>query len=295
MQVTEEMSWWLQPMHKQRVAAMDLSPVMLRVKIITSVHSEPSLTLESPSDCERIAATVHPSISKAAVYFLDGGVLFNHDYEQVVFYDTLQCLHSRILDIATCDQVASVKSPFAQVLSKVIPQRCMTRMMYNVCKALFLVSRALPGRLRQVLLCSLLGNFPHSRPSSRPSLPTRRVLYQLLHFRLSDKHAGTQWFLRLFKNCTHVMEFALRDYLVAEVEDNPSMRAHMEMLFDWNAFRTCVEDAMGRIRLYLDFSMQLRHSPFKDSLPPHVCLARLNRTGRGYLAHRRELVGDPST
>jgi hypothetical protein len=40
----------------------------------------------------------------------------------------------------------------------------------------------------------------------------------------------------------------------------------MKQLFDWNAFRDTVNETMGRVRMYLNFSNKLTKSPFMDNM-----------------------------
>jgi hypothetical protein len=184
----------------------------------------------------------------------------------VVCEQTLRCYHRRMILLATCEQIASVKSRIAYIMSKTIPQKCMTRKFGAVCMNLFAQSRDTERKVKQLLLCSLLGNYRHCSPDSRPIADARLRLYYLL-----DIHAEeSAWFRSLFQQCGHVVAFAIRDYLVYAIEDNPSFVQHMNQMFDWQEFRTIVTNTMDRVRRYISFSVRIsqtgaRPAPFTES------------------------------
>lgn len=216
-----------------------------------------------------LAACVLDSVRAASFQQTDGEVpsaMMN--WSDVVCQYTLPCLHSKMAQLATCSHVSTVKDPIVYLLSKTFPQRCLTRLYAAVSLRLFAGNREVRSVIKALVLCSLLGNYEHTRASSRPQLEVRHVLYNVMPFTTetqSGQHFHT-WFDNLFVSCVHLVVFALRDYVVFAVEDSPSLLQHCRQLFDWDAFKATVNDTMNRVRAYIGFSFRLYSSPLRISL-----------------------------
>jgi hypothetical protein len=271
------MVWWLQPQHLKRVAAVKPSLSLLRQPIVLSLYHPPVFLVIHDDiqlqTCEQVAtcSTIDPHVSLRAAMVWDACCPSDPAYSAAMWmstttYQTIRCLHRRMLQVATCDQISTVKSKIAYVLSKLIPQRCMTRKFGAVCLARFRKSPSLGIKVQHLVLCSLLGNYLHCDAASRPRFETRRALMQLLALDASTSMAP--WFVTILLKASHLVEFALRDYLVFAIEDNPSLLEHVKLLFQWDAFREIVVDTMNRIRSYFVQSGNLAHDPFRDSIHP---------------------------
>jgi hypothetical protein len=208
--------------------------------------------------------SISPHTSFRATVALDS-ILMKDDWHHIISYQTIPCFDRSLMLMATCDQVATVKNTFAFIMSKTLPQKCMMRKFSIVCMKKLEKDAHLEEKIRQLLLCSLLGNYLHCTPSSRPCAAARRVLIEALHYKRKTTPKMV-WFRSLFRQCGHLIGFALRDYLIYAVEDNPSLHDHMKQLFDWDQFRSSVIHTMDRVRSYFDFSVRVNRSPFAESL-----------------------------
>lgn len=230
-----------------------------------------------PIRCEHVSRddAVAADVSLRGTLALDS-VLLGDSWMHVVGQYTIPCFHRSLMLMATCDQVSTVKNTFAFIISKTLPQKCMMRKFSIVCMKKLEKEPHLEEKIRQLVLCSLLGNYRHCTASSRPRIRARRMLIELLHYK-NKTPAKVAWFRSMFRKCGHLVGFVLRDYLVSAVEDIPSLLEHMRHLFDWDQFRASVLHTMDRVRSYFNFSAMLDHSPFLYSLDSEPDLTALQR------------------
>ncbi len=182
------------------------------------------------------------------------------DWQRVTNYKTICCLDSRIVNVATCAQISTVRPDIEYIFSKIVPQKCMTRTFARVCFKRFRKSGPfLLLKLRQLVLCSWLGNFPHVSPQHRASPCVRPILYQLLNNEAEERYL--ELFKRIFVRCDYVVEFALRDYFIFAVHDNPSLFQHFKNLCEWEPFEAVVQETMNKMRAYFSFSKGFRNNP----------------------------------
>jgi hypothetical protein len=193
--------------------------------------------------------------------------------EQVLAEETLPVLFNDVLQMSLCSPISDVEKEMANIFSKTIVQRCMTRMMASVVLAMFEVKlrkntkthqmdvaydgRRLESMAKHVFLTSLLGNFRHCKPSSRPTKATRHALYRMAY---SD--FGDQWFRNWLRFGAHLFVFAFRDYLVHALTDHPSMQHHFDQLIRFESFATCTMYAMEEARQVFELQTAL----LRDSL-----------------------------
>lgn len=262
------MAWWSQPAHLSRLISATPPLSLLRNNILFSLYEPPITIVHLDTDEPDIAACqllstnddIDRRLSFRASITMDSTI---HEWKDVASYQTIRCLHSNMMRAATCSQISAEKKKMVYILSKTLPQRCMTRKSDSVCLDKCKESIAIELKIKQLLLCSLLGNYLHVKASSRPPLRLRSLLYSALH---KDNKQHDIWFDTLYRKCTHLITFAVRDFTVYAIEDNPSMQEHVEQLFEWHQYREVVCTTMNRIRAYLSFSMQLPNSPFNESI-----------------------------
>jgi len=248
------------------------APVTFKIKYLVSRAGWISTAV-----CESISrdSSIEPTLSYNAAKLLDSKPhqvvsdcwpLAMSNYTDLVCCETLRCFASRMLHIAVVEQLCCVKSRIAYILSKTIPQRCMTRKFNPVCADIFSTNPSMEMKVKQIFLCSLIGNYPFCDAASRPCTELRWILRVVLH---RSKHKGTfeyKWFQTVFRHSGHLVEFVLREYLVYMVEDNPSLLSQMSHVFDWPAFRSITIEAMNQVRGYLGLSWALPESAFRKSL-----------------------------
>jgi hypothetical protein len=181
---------------------------------------------------------------------------------QVLAEETLPILYNDVLHMSLCAPISEVDREMANIFSKTIVQRCMTRMMQSVVLAMFDVKtrrnartktdeivydgRRLDSMSKHILLASLLGNFRHCKASTRPTGATRELLYKMVF-----SNFGDQWSRNWLRFCAHLFVFAIRDYLVHAIQEHPSMLHHFNRFINFDSFASCTQYAMDEARQML--------------------------------------------
>lgn len=176
-------------------------------------------------------------------------------YSQVVTGLTLPIEHDRVLEAGFFSALNTVKRPMTHVLSKVINIRCQARKFSTVTVKLIRADREMSSQLRHLLLCSLLGNFPHC--SSTLSGVARSAVYSAF---LADNARADALFEKLIQNCSLFVINALRDFLIYVIEDESALRQRLLHLMHLERFTTIVNEHMDRVRLYFDRMLRIRTS-----------------------------------
>src|SRR5665213_3324434 len=88
---------------------------------------------------------------------------------------------------------------------------------------------------KQTVQYSLLGNYTHCTPSSRPIGAVRRFLYHRLQDGLIDQQ-NQDWFTQMMLECPYAVEFCIRDCIMFHMLDDPSFEQHLGCLFDVQNF-----------------------------------------------------------
>lgn len=197
------------------------------------------------------------------VYFLYANV------EGVAFPEVLPPIYANAMEIAFLQSINVVKDPVARLLNKTVHQRCMIRKFDSVALAMFKQHPIVHIHCKLWLLTSLLGNFPHAQPSSRPEPATRLQYYAWLGgYELGlDDHSS---FLRLLKLCPHLLLFSIREYLAWVVETIPALREHFDSFSDFSKFKHVVVSCMDRVRVFFSNQMRNPSSGLLASFDGHV-------------------------
>lgn len=108
----------------------------------------------------------------------------------------------------------------------------------------------------EIIACGLLGNYRHCPARARASLATRLCVYSVCMPVSMMKPIGpnmTRHFEAILgENAIDLLSlFALREYLVFLIDDDPVLRSHVSDLFNYDQFRTVVIDAMNDVRVYI--------------------------------------------
>lgn len=185
----------------------------------------------------------------------------------VVNHLLLENLHSRVQNLPFFAPLSSVKPTMDYILGKVIPQRCQGRKISAVLlqrtrfspKELTQIASQDNGKmtpkqtakqaefphtlfiLRQLVLNSLLGYYPHSDPITRPDVSRRMMLYKLFE--------DTVWFDALLGGeGVVIVEYALRDYLIYAIPDNQGMFNTIKKQFDFTAWSEITQTFLNKVR-----------------------------------------------
>lgn len=271
-------AWWQHQKHMVRIDASIPNPRYLQSYVVASPHQS-VLPVQCMSNefvinrlaCDKVMTSMYVMrpISLAATLAADSVRHFsqavqnqyihvnNAQWDTVLSPLTLPNLQNSVFMLALCTPISTTnRSPICMILSKTIVQRCMTRKFGSVCLHQFKQDGGNDTKIkvRQLVLCSFLGNYIHADPASRPCRAVRDILYNRLGGYTSSE-ATDKWFFKFFHLCSHVIVFALRDYLVEALHDNPSMSHHFNCLTNFNvgaeSFSGVTMAAMDAVRRFL--------------------------------------------
>lgn len=199
-------------------------------------------------------------------------------FNQCINYLLHENLHTRVQNLSYYTSIAKLKDPIERILSKVLPQRCQGRKSYSIflqCtrfskKELTKIAEQEGGKLtpkqqlrkqqfqhtldvlKKLVLCSVLGYYPHSTSTTRPCIETRIKLYNLF---LSD----SVWFDNLIEHGSFIVEYALRDFLVYAIPDNYGLFQHISKLFvQFDVWADITKEAVEKIRFYFKFELDTK-------------------------------------
>jgi hypothetical protein len=100
-------------------------------------------------------------------------------------------------------------------------------------------------QIRCQLLCSLLGNYDHIEPRSRPRGRARKLLYQVI---LDHRNPFvTEW---MIPNVEFLVLNALREYMIHAIRYDPSMLESLGELMQFPKFTQITNDTMNAVRSY---------------------------------------------
>lgn len=209
-------------------------------------------------DAMRFASAPTPSTPHSLYYQNGLG-------RRVVCPRTIPPLQSRIIDLVFLQAINTVKDPVTKLLNKAVNQRCMIRKFGKVALDVFKTSDEAVVTLRLLLLTSLLGNYEHARPSSRPDPGVRAWLYKTFEGFLPDVWQ-TSFHLRLYTVAPHLMLFVLREYLVYALDDDPALKAHYNTFANFDRFKTTVVQCMDEVRVWFARNIQNERSSLHAAL-----------------------------
>lgn len=168
----------------------------------------------------------------------------------------LPCIQQDVFRLSFCTPMTQ-KPDIIYLLSKIISQRCMTRKFGSVCMQTFEAEPDTLGTVKQLFLISMLGNYRHSTPSTRPVGDQRARLYDMLYDRESMQ-SHNKWFLYVLQHCPYLVEFTLRDYVLFSVTDDPAYERHVASLLDMESYRVIMGKTMDMARVRLSLHLRLR-------------------------------------
>ncbi len=222
---------------------------------------------------------------------------------------TLSSHRSSVENVSFFTDISDVRDDFTSLLSKVLNSRCQARKYGTVAEKKLLSKPAelehwarasnrsrlaekgpctrdvkiardrstklhLSGTVIRIVLCSLLGNYPHC--TTRLRSRARKVMYDLLYYGTGNTvdhliPARTFGFFQsMLHLCPVIVKWCLRDYLIAEVIDNPGLRSQVETAIRLDDFRRITEEAMTAMRAYIDFQLDHPWTPLSKALEQPV-------------------------
>jgi hypothetical protein len=199
-------------------------------------------------------------------------------FNQCINYLLLENLHTRVQNLSYFTSIAKLKDPIEKILSKVLPQRCQGRKSFSIFLQSTRFSKTELAKieeqenkklkpkqeikkrqfqhtldvLKKLVLCSILGYYPHSTATTRPCIETRIKLYDLF---LNN----SVWFDDLIENGSFIIEYAIRDFLVYAIPDNYGLYQHISKLFvKFDEWADITKVAIEKIRDYFKFELDTK-------------------------------------
>lgn len=144
-----------------------------------------------------------------------------------------------------------------QLMFKLLPRKGAPRRFTPILRLYMSEDPALMREIVEITLCSLLGNYRHCRPDSRADLPMRLAFYRVCMPRTMHNYeigSSVSYHLRRILMAMEVEKlsfFALREYLIFLVDDDPALRKQMNRLFLYEQYRDTVINTMASVRVYI--------------------------------------------
>jgi len=137
-------------------------------------------------------------------------------------------------------------------------------------------------QFRQLVLCSLLGNYPHCRTRVHGH-QARRALYRLMGPESSNQshHADLGWFQSLLHGCAGLVVWCVRDFMVHTLLGDIALSEQVGDMIHFAQFAELTQQAMGTARRYIDDNIARTWSPLGASVafrPPLLCTCLTSRT-----------------
>lgn len=210
-----------------------------------------------------------------------------HGFKRVICEDTLEPLFNVIHSIAFFEHISQTKDSLIHILSKLVVVKCRIRKSNDVWNRQFKIPETLATKYRLAtkdserkmyarmiakrtgirskmctwVLCSLLGNYRHCKPSSRSFIMKHReLLYEVFLYNKNSEFVD-----KLMHRCGNLFNFAMREYIVYAVENMPAFHQALAKLFDWDQFRTTVIQSMDYYRTWLNIQLS-NETPNPSSL-----------------------------
>lgn len=166
---------------------------------------------------------------------------------------------------------------YVHFLWKIFPQRSVVRNYESMGKPPIFDNSESRWLIDRLILCTLLGGYKHADPTSRPPASVRLQLYSMFNrdrrfyrtrYTKGNNH-HLQWQLThesqlgvdadvvdafisgLLQHCREVIMFAVREFLVYNIDDDPAMLQTARKMFNYDRFRSTVLSTANKIRGYV--------------------------------------------
>jgi hypothetical protein len=210
------------------------------------------------------------------------------DWDNCINSFTLPHFRPQVENASFFTDITDVRDDFVTLLSKLLNSRCQARKYGTVAEKRLLLKPAevdaldramtrnrlarkgpatrdiktvstmhakvdLTNVFIRILLCSLLGNYPHCNTRIL-GLELRKKLYDLLYYNCNQSRLQAHafhFFQGVLHQCPSLVKWCLRDYLVSMIQDNPALRSQVETVMRLDDFCRITNQAMDCIRSYV--------------------------------------------
>jgi len=133
----------------------------------------------------------------------------------------------------------------------------------------------------EIIVCSLLGNYEHCAPSSRADFQMRVLLYAVcmpitFDMQLEPAIHTCMRAVILHGSVELLSMFALREYLVFLIDEDPILRKHAVALFDYETFRVTVLNAMASVRVYIKQNIKIGGTMTDESIESGIFVSEIH-------------------
>ena len=211
------------------------------------------------------------------------------EYESVICQFNMSSHHHHVQNLSYFTHINNTTHTMEYILSKVLPQACQSRttgIVIRKCLELLMKrkikhptqkSAKVPcpnrmkvmNKLKQIVLVSLLGNYLHVNPATRPVASVRGKIAVLAN--------NTEWILTMLKHSEQVINYCICDYLVYAIEDDPALYRFMSSYMHFEKFKTNTCKYMDEARTYFNLHLQFSHTPLYISTTEIIVLDELKR------------------
>lgn len=118
-------------------------------------------------------------------------------------------------------------------------------------------------QMRQLVLCAMLGNYPHSMQRIH-SFEGRKLLYRTIR----SKYGA--WYQSLLHGCPLLVVWCVREYMVHAIRDNVALLEQVREMMHFDAFCDVVSCVMSTLRTYINDNITCSFSSLVRSIrkPP---------------------------
>ena len=208
------------------------------------------------------------------------------DFESTYNQYSLLPHHHHVIGASHFCHINNVKHSMTRMFSKVLPQACLYRTIGKVIRDILIEKRnattcdpdkkakKVPCRtqfkvlkkLRSLLIVSLLGNYVHATASSRPVGVVRDRIIQLC----KNEH----FIYALTYHAEQVIEYALRDYVVYSILNDPALYRFMNLYMNFESFMVTTKKYTDQMRRYFAIHLSLEHSSLCNVLSNGVSIVQ---------------------
>lgn len=159
-------------------------------------------------------------------------------------------MHPMFLRVLVSANVPVIGVPMAHIFRKMFPKGSAARTAHTVLKPYIVKSALLASTINKMMVCSLVGNYPHS--CNRLNLESRVKVYEWFSAKPTSVfgiYVSTHKLLAKFPRLyTHV----IRDHMVHLLEDDPIAFKHFNAKYDFVSFKSITQSAIEWIRRYIE-------------------------------------------
>lgn len=239
-------------------------------------------SLDAPPEDRDVAARVVDAYAAAFPHAVTAP-LAAADWSASMSVHTLPWLATEVSNMSFNHDIAMVKDPITNLISKGLAARCQTRLAGRVTEKIMYESpddmarydavqatpaedrrvddvaflgryremRRMRGIFKSIVMCGMLGNFPHVTGHRLHGAARARcyALFQGDSESVSESSSDA-WFQSMLHQAPMVIIWCLREFIVHALLDSPGLLAAVGAFIHFSAFRRITAGAMHAIRVY---------------------------------------------